>query len=101
MLMRVLLPGLAALLLAAGCATSDPPAAPAPTPTGFSVDGVVSRGVEPGCLVLTAAGKHYTLQGTKDVPLNVPVHVTGTLRTDQASYCQQGTPLDVLTVTRN
>ena len=120
--MRALLLALAVALTAAGCARADDPGAPpagpsapastapassppagtAPAssaPGAITVDGVVEKGVEPGCLVLRAGGRSYTLQGATDVPLGVPVRVTGAARTDQASYCQQGTPLDVTSVT--
>jgi hypothetical protein len=109
------------VLLAAGCAnpgsgsgsgsgsTPPPPAttsaAPAPAPTGagtVTVDGVVEKGVEPGCLVLRAGTKSYLLMGVQAsaAPTAVPVRVTGELVTDVASYCQQGTPLQVTTLTR-
>jgi hypothetical protein len=114
-------------LLAAGCGTSGtgsgggpgsgsggapPPAtttAPAPTsaapPTDgptVTVDGVVERGVEPGCLVLRAGTESYLLQGAKasSAPVAVPVRVSGQILLNVASYCQQGTPLEVSTVTR-
>jgi hypothetical protein len=113
-------------LLAAGCANpgsgsgSGGPPPPAPTSTAptstlpvpvpppvtggptVTVDGVVEKGVEPGCLVLRAGTKSYLLMGVQAsaAPTAVPVRVTGELVTDVASYCQQGTPLQVTTLTR-
>ena len=104
-------PPAAAVLLAvlsAGCAASGPgspgpvglPAVRAasstradqrradsgPAPTGtVTVQGVVERGVEPGCLVLRAGGKSYTLlQGADATPREgvhcpVPVEVEAKL----------------------
>ena len=114
---------------AAGCATAGsgtggtggaggtvPPSAPsstaAPTasPTGsgssITVDGVVEHGVEPGCLVLRTGSKSYLLlrgdggEAAENVPVAVPVRVRGEVITGIASYCQQGTPLLVDTVSR-
>ena len=119
-------------LVAAGCATAGSgtgggaggtgsPSAPsstapsstaAPTPSpiasgpAITVDGVVERGVEPGCLVLRTGSKSYLLLGgdgseaAEHVPVAVPVRVRGEVITGIASYCQQGTPLLVDTVTR-
>ncbi len=85
-------------------------AAPTPSPTEsgspITVDGVVEHGVEPGCLVLRTGSKSYLLlrsdggQGAENVPVAVPVRVRGEVVTGIASYCQQGTPLVVRTVTR-
>ena len=81
--------------------------APGPTESGsITVDGIVERGVEPGCLVLRAGARSYLLvQGgggssASGVPVAVPVRVSGQVLTGIASYCQQGTPLEVSTVTR-
>jgi hypothetical protein len=127
--MRRLAAALLLAVLSAGCATSGPGSAPGsgrptsapasspapttslpdppPEPTGpVRLKGVVERGVEPGCLVLRAGGKSYTLlQGAdatpaKGVPLSVPVEVEATLLTGVASYCQQGTLLKVVRVSR-
>lgn len=128
--MRRLAAALLLAVLAAGCATSgsgsgsgaptsDPPTStPAPTlphpvptpppePTGpLTLSGVVERGVEPGCLVLRSNGKSYTLLGSTGsspatgVPLAVPVRVTGSVATGMASYCQQGTLIKVVKVSR-
>jgi hypothetical protein len=108
-------------LVAAGCASaasgtggggpatpSAPRSTAAPSPTGSSVtvDGVVEHGVEPGCLVLKAGSTSYLLLstdggiGATNVPVAVPVRVRGELVTGVASYCQQGTPLRVDSVTR-
>ena len=108
-------------LVASGCATAGsgaggggpatPPApsgtaAPSPTGSSITVDGVVEHGVEPGCLVLKAGSKSYLLLGSdggtgaQNVPVAVPVRVRGRLLTGIASYCQQGTPLRVDSVAR-
>ena len=96
-------------------ATAGPPtptgrsAAPTPVPTesgSITVDGVAERGVEPGCLVLRTGSKSYLLlrsdggEAAENVPVAVPIRVHGDVITDIASYCQQGTPLLVRTVTR-
>jgi hypothetical protein len=90
-----------------GSRPTGSPSRPAPGPSGtVTVDGVVQRGVEPGCLVLRAGSKSYLLlrtdggEGAQDVPVAVPVRVTGRIATGVASYCQQGTPLRVDTITR-
>jgi len=96
-------------------ATAGPPtptgrsAAPTPVPTesgSITVDGVAERGVEPGCLVLRTGSKSYLLlrsdggEAAENVPVAVPIRVHGDVISDIASYCQQGTPLLVRTVTR-
>jgi hypothetical protein len=97
-------------------ATAAPPtlttsASPAPsgssepvgTPSGppLELDGVAARGVEPGCLVFTTGGRHYLLVGTTGtVPTEVPIRVRGVVLTGVFSYCQQGTPLKVLEISR-
>jgi hypothetical protein len=112
------------VLLTAGCATAGSRAGAVPTssptsstpsrsasspaPAGgtVTVDGVVQRGVEPGCLVLRAGTKSYLLvkgdgsTSATGVPVAVPVRVSGRVLTGIASYCQQGTPLAVTAVTR-
>lgn len=113
-------------LVATGCAnagsgtgggptgTSAPPtpissAAPVPGPSesgSITVDGIVEHGVEPGCLVLRTGSKSYLLlrsdggEAAENVPVAVPIRVRGDVITGIASYCQQGTPLLVRTVTR-
>jgi hypothetical protein len=70
------------------------------------VDGIVEHGVEPGCLVLRTGSKSYLLlrsdggEAAENVPVAVPIRVRGDVITGIASYCQQGTPLLVRTVTR-
>ena len=125
--MRRLAAALLLAVLAAGCAmsgsgsASSPSASrPAPTttptttlpsappePTGtVRLKGVVEHGVEPGCLVLRAAGKSYTLLQGADatpatgVPVSVPVEVEAKVLTGVASYCQQGTLLMVVRISR-
>ena len=85
------------------------PPRPSPPPTKpgrpgdaarpITVDGVAEAGVEPGCKVLTAGGAAYLLIGG-DVPLGVPVRVTGVLQPGVLTTCQQGTPIRVTTVQR-
>jgi hypothetical protein len=85
--------------------SAAPTSGPAPTGT-VTVQGVVERGVEPGCLVLHGGGKSYTLLQGADatpatgIPVAVPVEVVGIVLHDVASYCQQGTLLRVVGVRR-
>jgi hypothetical protein len=60
------------------------------------VNGVIKKGVEPGCLVLIPdrGGERYLVLAKSPPPLGVPVVVHGTT-SDQLSYCQQGVPLRV------
>ena len=60
------------------------------------ITGVIKKGVEPGCLVLTTdnGGAQYLVLAKTVPPLGVPVVVHGTT-SDELSYCQQGTPLRV------
>jgi hypothetical protein len=126
-----LVAGLAAMISLAGCApgtessgggggagptTSGPaPTSPAPnSPTGtrqppsaptLVLDGVAERGVEPGCVVLHAAGKQYVLVGAggatlTGVPMQVPIRVRASVLTGVFSYCQQGTTLQVTQISR-
>lgn len=79
------------------------PSEPLGTPSGptLLLDGVAAPGVEPGCVVLTTAGRNYLLVGAKEtVPTEVPIRVRGIVLTGVLSYCQQGTPLKVLEITR-
>jgi hypothetical protein len=115
--------GLAAVLLLAGCAagagTGDPgPTPPAPTtppstaptstpgqPHELTVEGVAEPGVEPGCVVLREADKQYVLVGAggktpTGVPMGVPIRVRAAVLTGVLSYCQQGTTIQVLQVSR-
>lgn len=123
--MRRAVVALVLALLAAGCGnevnsggpprpapttTAAPTAAPTVAPTAapatggpqVTVDGVIEHGVEPGCLVLRTGTKSYLLQGAQasSAPVAVPVRVTGELVQNVASYCQQGAPLQVTTLTR-
>jgi hypothetical protein len=124
------LPAAAAVLLLSGCGdpgaepgggggptttvpstSTSPTASPDPgtTPPGgakpggtarpVTVDGVVETGVEPGCKVLTAGGTTYQVIGG-DVPVGVPVRVTGVLQPGVLTTCQQGTPIRVTKVQR-
>jgi hypothetical protein len=82
---------------------STGPSEPVGTPSGppLELDGVAAQGVEPGCVVFTAGGRRYLLLGaTGTVPMEVPIRVRGVVLTDVFSYCQQGTPLKVLEISR-
>jgi hypothetical protein len=82
---------------------STRPSEPVGTPSGppLELDGVAAQGVEPGCVVFTAGGRRYLLLGaTGTVPMEVPIRVRGVVLTDVFSYCQQGTPLKVLEISR-
>jgi hypothetical protein len=91
--------------------TAPAPTGPTPTATPPSrgptlvLDGVAEPGVEPGCVVLRAAGKQYLLVGVggrtlTGVPMRVPIRVRGAVLTGVLSYCQQGTPFQVVKVSR-
>jgi hypothetical protein len=79
----------------------DPTKPGGPTASGrpITVDGVVEAGVEPGCKVLTAAGTQYQVLG-ENIPVGVPVRVTGVLQPGVLTTCQQGTPIWVTKVQR-
>lgn len=84
--------------------------APSATPSGplLTLDGTARRGVEPNCTILdTADRKTYLLLGVnggtpdqKAIPLGVPLRVRGVEVDQLVSYCQQGTPVEVVDVTR-
>jgi hypothetical protein len=112
--------GLATGCASAGSGSAGGPSGPPPTPVSstatpdpgpgesgsITVDGVVERGVEPGCLVLRTGSTSYLLlrsdggEAAESVPVAVPIRVRGDVITGIASYCQQGTPLLVRAVTR-
>jgi hypothetical protein len=112
--------GLATGCASAGSGSAGGPSGPPPTPVSstatpdpgpgesgsITVDGVVERGVEPGCLVLRTGSTSYLLlrsdggEAAENVPVAVPIRVRGDVITGIASYCQQGTPLLVRAVTR-
>jgi hypothetical protein len=75
------------------------PADPSGAGRPITLDGVVEAGVEPGCKVLTAGGATYQVLGG-DVPVGVPVRVTGLLQPGVLTTCQQGTPIRVTKVQR-
>jgi len=74
----------------------DPTKPGVPTASGrpITVDGVVEAGVEPGCRVLAAAGTQYQVLG-ENIPVGVPVRVTGVPQPGVLTTCQQGTPMRV------
>lgn len=75
-----------------------PPGGPTASGRPITLDGIVEAGVEPGCKVLTAAGKSYLIIGDEAVPLGVRVRVTGVLMPGVLTTCQQGTPIRVTDV---
>lgn len=75
------------------------PGKPGGSASPITVDGVVEAGVEPGCRVLTANGSSYQVIGG-DVPVGVPVRITGVLQPGVLTTCQQGTPIRVTKVQR-
>src|SRR6266487_5229691 len=120
-----LVAGLAAMIVLAGCGagtetggggsaapttTTPAPSAPTgtrqtPSPPTLVLDGVAERGVEPGCVVFRAAGKQYVLVGAggatlTGVPMQVPIRIRAAVLTGVFSYCQQGTTLQVLQISR-
>ena len=72
--------------------TTQPPAAGQVTVTG-----VVTEGVEAGCLLLDGGGRRYLLVGGDRSQLRSGARVTVTGRVDRGllSTCQQGEPLVV------
>jgi hypothetical protein len=65
------------------------------------VTGTVQQGIEPGCLILdTGKGQRYVLlsKDTSKLKPGAKVAVVGVRAPGQISYCQQGQPLEVLTV---
>ena len=86
-------------------ATSIPkpvPTKPVPTKQAggeVTIDGVVEAGVEPGCTVLRSGETSYLILG-ENVPMGVPVRVTGVLQPGVLTTCQQGTPIRVTKVQR-
>ena len=93
-----------------GSPTTVAPTTSAPTPTTSEMPrdqvkvratGTVQEGVEPGCLILdTGKGQRYVLLSKDKSKLKpgAKVEVVGVRATGQISYCQQGQPLEVLTV---
>jgi predicted small secreted protein len=93
-----------------GSPTTVAPTTSAPPPTTSEMPrdqvkvratGTVQQGVEPGCLILdTGKGQRYVLlsQDTSKLKPGAKVEVVGVRATGQISYCQQGQPLEVLTV---
>lgn len=64
------------------------------------VTGIVGTGVESGCLILSTTSEVYQLLGASrsDLRTGSTVTVEGILRTNLASTCQQGKPLQVTEV---
>jgi hypothetical protein len=75
---------------------------PVPTPSGrpLRVTGTVAAGVESGCVLLNAGTTTYLLLGLREtLQPGTRVTVEGTVTKDVMTTCQQGTPLQVRTVT--
>ena len=71
-----------------------------PSRDPIEVTGVVEAGVENGCTLLRTDTDLYQLMGSSD-PLIRPgarLTIVGRPRSDIATTCQQGTPLQVLEV---
>lgn len=96
-------------------APSDTSVAPTPSPTSstaspeptapagdrMTLSGTVRAGVEAGCLVLRDDGTLYLLLDDQDrMKPGEKVTVTGYVEKDAMSYCMQGKPFRVLTVTK-
>jgi hypothetical protein len=96
-----------------GAASGGSPTTVAPTTTApptyemprdqvkVRATGTVQQGVEPGCLILdTGKGQRYVLlsKDTSKLKPGAKVAVVGVRAPGQISYCQQGQPLEVLTV---
>ena len=73
---------------------------PGPTAAQLTLQGTVTDGVEPGCLLLTSGGVVYQLQGVAAQSLRAGqrVEVDGRVEKDMLSTCQQGTIFTVTAV---
>jgi len=81
--------------------TTPPTTPPTARPAGsVTVTGTVSRGVEPGCLLLDAGGARYLLVGGERAELRPGRRLAVTGRVDRSllSTCQQGEPLVVSSI---
>jgi hypothetical protein len=83
---------------------SSPSAGPSPStgepsgsPAQLVLSGQVQSGVEPGCLILTDAGRSWELLGGDPavVKAGARVRVTGHIAVGVMSHCMQGTPFQV------
>jgi hypothetical protein len=82
--------------------TMNSPALSAPGPT-VTLQGTVSMGVEPGCIILDADdGQSYLLlDGDREIIMSGGrIEVEAVLEPDIMTTCQQGTPVTVLSVRR-
>ncbi|GAA2625479.1 hypothetical protein GCM10010399_66140 [Dactylosporangium fulvum] len=83
--------------------SAPPPgsAAPSrPTAGAITVTGQVRDGVEPGCVLLAVGDKSYLLLGGDRAKLRsgTTLTVTGVPQPNMLSTCQQGTPLQVVSI---
>lgn len=96
----------ASTMLFAGSASADVTDPTGTTDPAMTLDGVAVPGASPGCTVMTTAGHTYELvlptTLTRDqrdlafgIPTGVPLQVQAAPATDQASYCMQGTMVEV------
>ena len=67
--------------------------------TVVRLTGLVTSGVEAGCRVLQTDEGTFVLTGAVTVPDGTRVTVSGVKRLDQATTCQQGPVLEVLSIT--
>ncbi len=92
------------LLAAAGAVVLAIPAGHAQAQgfgTRIVVDGCVTKGVEPGCLIVHDRGSTFTYNVSAAKPKPDPahhfaVHVTGVV-SDRVSFCMQGPVLEKIT----
>src|SRR5216110_1361642 len=82
-----------------GVAGGSTPTSSSPTvaPSRTTLQGILRKGVEPGCLILRSSGKTYGLinDRTRQLPIGAHIEVTGTTSPERASSCMQGTPFVV------
>lgn len=78
------------------------PSVKSPEGTPTTVTGVLSEGVEAGCVLLEAQGRTLLLLGLPrdSAAIGSRVQVRGRLIRDVATTCQQGIPLQVSSIRR-
>jgi hypothetical protein len=64
--------------------------------TPILATGVISEGVEAGCIILECEDEEYLLLSENIPSIGTKVLVAGVTRPDILSYCMQGTPLAVI-----
>jgi hypothetical protein len=78
--------------------TEDLAVPPSKDAVTVRVVGTVSAGVEAGCLLLASGGTVYQLLGGVRPAVGDRVEVVGTLSKDVLTTCQQGIPLQVVSI---